>query len=109
MGNVVLVCLSFLVLLVLSAIAIRSNLISSTSLSQQPQDSTTPAASSNSHSAPSSRAGTGMRLSQHVPDEEIGSDNSQNANPAQSHDAELAKWKAVELFKVQIVRILLPS
>ena len=103
-GNVILVCLSFLVLLGLSVITIRSNLISAVSLPEQPQTPMTSAASTSSHSAPSSsRAEIEMRIAQHVSNAAIGSEQDQNTDPAQSHeDAELAKWKAAELFKVQI-------
>ena len=103
-GNVILVCLSFLVLMGLSAITIRSNLISAASLLQQPQTPMTAStASTSSHPVPTVRC-TMELTSMGRPEQEVlhhaqGQSVDLVRNP---QDPELAKWKAIELFKVQI-------
>ena len=103
-GNVILVCLSFLVLMGLSAITIRSNLISAASLLQQPQTPMTAStASTSSHPVPTARC-TMELTSMGRPEQEVlhhaqGQSVDLVRNP---QDPELAKWKAIELFKVQI-------
>ena len=99
-ADVVLVMLSFLVLMGLSGITIRSNLISVFSSKQQTQGSQSSAASTSTHTLPSERR-IELAVMEEVREEGSTSSHNQEADPVQSsEDAELGKWKAVELFKV---------
>ena len=94
--------LSFLVLMGLSGITIRSNLISvfSSQQRQQTQGSQFSAASTSTHTLPSERR-IELANMEEVREEGSTSSHNQEADPVQSsEDAELGKWKAVELFKV---------
>ena len=91
--------LSFLVLMGLSGITIKSNLISVSS-QQQTQCSQLSTASTSTETFPSERR---IELAVMVEVREEGStpEHNQEADTSQSsEDAELGKWKAVELFKV---------
>ena len=105
LGNVVLVCLSFLVLLLLSAITIRNNLISAVSFPQQLQAPMTSAASTSSYSVPAARCTMELTLMGHPTQEVSTHGQGQSVDPVRTpQDSELAKWKAIELFKVQITQ-----
>ena len=104
-ADVVLVVLSFLVLLGLSSITIRSNLISVSSSQQGQQRQTTPqfsAASTSTHTVPAERR-IELAVMKDITEEGSTSDRSQEAGTGQpSKDAELSKWKAIELLKVTL-------
>ena len=106
-GNVILVCLSFLVLLGLSAITIRSNLISAVFLPQQPQAPMTSAASTSSYSVPAAKCTMELTTMERPAQEVLGNGQSQSIDPVRTpRNSELSKWKAIELFKVQIAQSL---
>ena len=105
--SVVLVVLSFLVLLGLASITVRSNLLSAYSSQQQTQCSQFSAASTSTRAVPAERR-IEMTVVEAITEGGSTPDIPQEADPVQSsEDAELAKWKAVELFKVTLS--LLPT
>ena len=98
--SVVLVVLSFLVLLGLSSITIRSNLKSVFSSQQQTQSSQSSAASANTQAVSAERR-IELAVMEEVREAGSTSSHNQEADSGQSsEDTELAKWKANELLKV---------
>ena len=103
--SVVLVVLSFLVLLGLASITVRSNLLSAYSSQQQTQGSQFSAASTSTRAVPAERR-IEMTVVEAITEGGSTPDIPQEADPVQSsEDAELAKWKAVELFKVTLFSV----
>ena len=102
--DVVLVVLSFLVLLGLSSITVRSNLVSvCSSQKQQPTQATRSSAASTSTPAVPAERRIELAVVEAITEGGSTSSDNQEADTAQpSEDAELVKWKAVELFKVTL-------
>ena len=112
-GNFALIFVSFLVLMGLSSFTVRSNrktpaaAASPSPSPQQGSSSQPPVASANEHPVPVNEQMVEMMVTGHVPSKFLSSrygqksDQEQGSDPDQSlEEAELAKWKAVEMFKV---------
>ena len=85
----------------LSAITIKSNLVFDVSLAQRTSDPQAPTASASTRSVIVNEQMVEMMITGQVPQEILDPECTPKAGPPSSaEDAELAKWKAVELFKV---------